>query len=76
MMRCEANMFADEDYLGDFELRLRKSASRYRGMPLAELRTLDGLFRIRRRPSTVGDGNVGKSTVTSIPRCIPTLRVP
>jgi hypothetical protein len=33
-------------------------------------------FRIRRHPSTVGDRNVGKSTVTSIPRCIPTLRVP
>jgi SAM-dependent methyltransferase len=51
MMRFEANMFADEDYLGEFELRLHKSASRYRDMPLAELRTLGGLVRVRRRPS-------------------------
>ncbi len=43
-MRFEADMFADEDSLGEFELRLRKSASRYRDMPLAELRTLGGLF--------------------------------
>ena len=57
MMRCEANMFADEDYLGDFELRLRKSASRYRGMPLAELRTLGRLFRVRRRPSHSAAGH-------------------
>jgi hypothetical protein len=57
MMRCEANMFADEDYLGDFELRLRESASRYRGMPLAELRTLGRLFRVRRRPSHSAAGH-------------------
>ena len=50
-------MFADEEYLGEFELRLRKSASRYRDMPLAELRTHDGLFCIRRRPSRSAAGN-------------------
>lgn len=57
MMRFEANMFADEDYLGEFELRLRKSASRYRNMPLAELRALGGLFRLRRRPARSAAGN-------------------
>jgi hypothetical protein len=50
-MRFEADMFADEDSLGEFELRLRKSALRYRDMPLAALRTLGGLFRVRRHPS-------------------------
>lgn len=57
IMRFEANMFADEDYLGEFELRLRKSASRYRDMPLAELRALGGLFRLRRRPARSAAGN-------------------
>ena len=57
VMRFEGNMFADENYLGEFELRLRKSASRYRDMPLAELRTLGGLFRLRRRSSHSAAGN-------------------
>ncbi len=55
--RFAGNMFADENYLGEFELRLRKSASRYRDVPLAELRTLGGLFRLRRRSSHSAAGN-------------------
>jgi hypothetical protein len=57
VVRFEANMFADEDYLGEFEPRLRRSASRYRDMLLAELRALSGLFRIGRRPSHSAAGN-------------------
>lgn len=49
-MRFDAHMFADEDFLGEFELRLRKSALRYQDMPLAELGTRSGLFRVRRHP--------------------------
>jgi hypothetical protein len=56
-MRFEANMFADEEYLGEFELRPRRCASRCRDMPLAELHTLGGLFRVRRRPSRSAAGN-------------------
>jgi SAM-dependent methyltransferase len=57
VMRFESNMFADEAYLGEFELRLRESASRYRDIPVAELRSLGGLFRLRRRPSHSAAGN-------------------
>ena len=57
MMRSEAKMLNENDSLGKFELRLRKSASRYRDIPLAELRTLGGSFRLRRRPSHSAIGN-------------------
>jgi hypothetical protein len=50
-MCFDPNMFSEENYLGEFEPRLRNSASRYRDIPLAELRTLGGCFHLRRRPS-------------------------
>ena len=50
-IRFDANGFADEDYLREFAQRLRTSPSRYRKLPLEGLRTLGGLFRLRRRPS-------------------------
>lgn len=46
VIRFEPNMFADEGYVGEFEPRLRSSASRYRDTPIADLRPLGGLLRL------------------------------
>jgi SAM-dependent methyltransferase len=50
LVHFEANMFADQGYIGEFEPRLRRSESRYRDTPLAQLQILGGVFRLRRRP--------------------------
>jgi SAM-dependent methyltransferase len=55
VIRFEANMTAEEEYLREFEPRLRKAASRYRDMPISELRTLGGRFLLRRRPLRAAD---------------------
>ena len=57
VIRFEPNITADEDYLREFELRLRKAASRYRDMPIPELKTLSGCFRLRRAPPLARIGN-------------------
>lgn len=49
VIRFTANMTAEEEYLREFEPRLRKAASRYREIPISELRTLGGRFLLRRR---------------------------
>ncbi len=50
VLHFEANMSATEDYLREFEPRLREAGSRYRDTPIAELRTISGRFHLRRRP--------------------------
>ena len=53
VIRFEPNMFADEHYLAELAPRLKSSVSRYRNTPIAYLRPLGGLFRIRRLPSAL-----------------------
>jgi SAM-dependent methyltransferase len=55
VIRFEGNMTAEEEYLREFEPRLRNAASRYRDMPISELRTLGGRFLLRRRPLRSAD---------------------
>jgi hypothetical protein len=50
VIQFATNMTAKEEYLREFEPRLRKAASRYRDLPISELRTLGGRFVLRRRP--------------------------
>ena len=54
VMRFEGNMFADEDSLGEFELRLRKSVLRYRDKPLCG--TAHARWTLARSPSPVPFG--------------------
>lgn len=56
-VRFDINMTAEEEYLREFEPRLREAASRYRNIPLSELGTLGGRFCLRRRPLRSVHGN-------------------
>jgi SAM-dependent methyltransferase len=55
-IRFESNITAEEEYLREFERRLRAAASRYRDTPISQLGTLSGCFRLRRgRSSPTGE---------------------